>query len=178
MPCKLLTWDHRGRERRVGRATREPHGKPPPPLAEGQVPRLVPAPCLRRACDMCAPKGRRQGRPPPATHLRPPRVRDEGGGGVESAPPPEAKAAGWGGGGERVRGGPHDRARRGHAPYGPRRGDHRGCGHGEGKATTGATRHAPPPLQRDQCRASCLRRACNVLTPEGRQRGRPPPPTP
>ena len=44
---------------------------------------------------------------------------------------------------------------------------------------TGATRLAPPPpLQRDKCRASCLRRACDVLTPEDGQRGRPPPPTP
>ena len=43
---------------------------------------------------------------------------------------------------------------------------------------TGATRLAPPPLQRDKCRASCLRRACDVLTPEDGQRGRPPPPPP
>ena len=43
--------------------------------------------------------------------------------------------------------------------------------------TTGATRQAPPRLQRDKCRASCLRRACDVLTSEDGQRG-PPPPTP
>ena len=102
-------------------------------------------------------------------------------GGGRKPPPPEDKAAGWGGSGERVRDGPHDRARRVHAPCKPQRGDHRGCERRVGRATTGATRHAPPPpLQRDQCRASCLRRACDVLTPVDRQRGRPPtpPPTP
>ena len=35
--------------------------------------------------------------------------------------------------------------------------------------------HTAPPLQRDKCRASCLRRACDVLPPEDGQRGRPPP---
>ena len=47
---------------------------PPPPPAEGRGPRLVPAPCLRRACDMRATKGRRQAPPPPPppAHLRPP----------------------------------------------------------------------------------------------------------
>ena len=34
---------------------------------------------------------------------------------------------------------------------------------------------SPPPLQRDKCRASCLRRACDVLTPEDGQRDAPPP---
>ena len=37
---------------------------------------------------------------------------------------------------------------------------------------------SPPPLQRDKCRATCLRRACDVLTPEDRQRDAPPPPPP
>ena len=59
--------------RRVGGATTgDTRQAPPPPRAEVQVPRLVPAPCLRRACDVQATKGRRQGRPPPA-HLRPPK---------------------------------------------------------------------------------------------------------
>ena len=88
---------------------------------------------------------------------------------------PEDKAARWGGNGERVRDGPHGRARRKHAPCKPQRGGHRGCERRVGRATTGATRQAPPPLQRDECRASCLRRACDVLTPEDGQRGRPPP---
>ena len=49
-PCKPQRGDHRGCDRRVGRAM--PGGTrqaPPPPPAEGQVPRLVPAPCSRRA---------------------------------------------------------------------------------------------------------------------------------
>ena len=48
------------------------HKACPPPPTEGQVPRLMPAPCLRPACDMRAAKGRRQA-PPPHTHLRPPK---------------------------------------------------------------------------------------------------------
>ena len=36
----------------------------------------------------------------------------------------------------------------------------------------------PPPPQRDKCRASCLHRARNVHTPEGRKQGRPPPHAP
>ena len=54
----------RGCARKVGGATTGDTRQAPPP-AEGQVPRLVPAPCLRRACDVRATKGRRQGRPPP-----------------------------------------------------------------------------------------------------------------
>ena len=49
-------------------------GNPPPHCS--QVPRPVLASCLRRACDMRATKGTRQGRPPPPTYRRPP----EGGG--------------------------------------------------------------------------------------------------
>ena len=174
-PCKPQRGDHRGCERRVGRATTGATRHAPPPPAEGQVPRLVPAPCLRRACDMRATKGRRQAPPP---HTPPPPQgwgMKVGRGGQRPPPPPEDKAARWGGSGERVRDGPHDRARRKHAPCKPQRGGHRGCERRVGRATTGATRQAPPPLQRDKCRASCLRRACDVLTPEDGQRGRPPP---
>ena len=75
-----------------------------------------------------------------------------------------------------MRDGPHDRAQREHAPCKPQQGDHRGCDRRVGRATTGATRLAPPPhLQRDKCRASCLHRARDVLTPGDRQRGSPPP---
>ena len=63
-----------------------------------------------------------------------------------------------------------------HALCKPQRGDHRGCDRRVGRATTGATRQAPPHLQRDKCRASCLHRARDVLTPEDRLRGSPPPP--
>ena len=79
-------------------------------------------------------------------------------------PPPENTAAGWGGSGTKVRDEPHDRAPREHAPYKPQRGDHRGCDRRKGRVTTGATRQAPPPQRRDKCRASCLRRAGDVLT--------------
>ena len=146
---------------------------PPPPL-----PHLVPASCLRCACDMRATKGRRQGRPPPPpTHLRPPQGWGMKVGGGEKRTPPEDKAAGWGGSGERVRDGPHDRARREHAPYKPQRGDHRGCERRVGRATTGATRQAPPPPAEGQVPrlvpAPCSRRAY-----ARGQTTRTPPPTP
>ena len=135
----------------------------PPPRQPSASPRacVVLASCLRHACN----EGRTTWAPLPPPHTpAPPRVGDAGRGGAKSAPPPpEDKAAGWGGSGERVRDGPHDRARRGHAPCKPQRGDHRGCERRVERATTGATRHAPPPpLHRDRCRASCLRRACVV----------------
>ena len=152
----------RGCARRVGRATTGATRQAPPP-AEGQVPRLVPAPCLRRACEVRATKGRRQGRPPPPTHLRPPRVGDAVGGGRKAPPPPEDKAAGWGGSGERVRDGPQDRARREHAPCKPPRGDHRGCERRVGRATTGATRQAPPPCRGTGAAPRAAPRACAVL---------------
>ena len=58
-----------------------------------------------------------------------------------------------------MRDGPHDRARRKHAPCKPQRGGHRGCERRVGRATTGATRQAPPP-----CRGtSAAPRACAVL---------------
>ena len=44
------------------------------------------------------------------------------------------------------------------------------------KGDDGSHTASPPPLQRDKCRTLCLRRACDVLTPEDGQRGRPPPP--
>ena len=44
-----------------------------------------------------------------------------------------------------------------------------------GKGDDGSHTASPPPQQRDKCRASCLRRACDVLTPEDGQRERPPP---
>ena len=80
-----------------------------------------------------------------------------------SGPPPEDTAAGWGGSGTGVRDQPHDRAQREHAPCKPQRGDHRGCNRRKGRVTTGATRQAPPPKRRDKCRATCLRRAYDVL---------------
>ena len=152
---------------------------PPPPPAEGRVPRLVPAPCLRRACDMGAKKGRRQGPPP---HTPPPPqgwgMKEGRGGQRPPPPPPEDKAARWGGGGERVRDGPHDRARRKHAPCKPQRGGHRGCERRVGRATTGATRLAPPPPAEGQvprlAPTPCSRRAYA----KGQTARKPAPPTP
>ena len=68
-----------------------------------------------------------------------------------------------------MRDGPHDRARREHAPCKPQREDQRGCERRVGRATTGATRHAPPPPSRGTGAApracavlvSCLPHACN-----------------
>ena len=158
-----------------GEGREGPKGTPPPPAAAKCL-----TPCLCRACvvpatcvqrredDMGAP-------PPPHTPGWGMRV----GGGAKSAPPPppEDNAAGWGGSGERVRDGPHDRARRGHAPCKPQRGDDRGCERRVERVTTGATRHAPPPLQRDGCRASCLRRARVVpaTSVQRREDDKPPP---
>ena len=97
---------------------------------------------------------------------------------AERGPPPEDNAAGWGGSEERVRDGPHDRAQREHAPCKPQRGDHRGCDRRVGRATTGATRLAPPPPAEGQVPrlvpAPCSRRAYA----RGQAARKPPPPTP
>ena len=45
-----------------------------------------------------------------------------------------------------------------------------------GKGDDGGHEACPTPQQKDRCRAMCQRRACDVLTPEEGQRGRPPPP--
>ena len=79
-----------------------------------------------------------------------------------------------------MRDGPHDRAQREHAPCEPQRGDHRGCDRRVGRATTGATRLAPPPT----CRGtSAAPRACTVLATclrqgTGSEEAPPPPPPP
>ena len=161
-----------------GEGREGPKEKPPPPRSS-QVPHPVLASCLRRACDMRAAEGRRHGRPSPPHTPPPPQGWEMQVGGGEKRPPPEDKAAGWGGSGERVRDGPHDRVRREHAPCKPQRGDHRGCERRVERATTGATRHAPPPCRGTGAApracavlASCLRHACN----EGKTTS-PPPPT-
>ena len=119
---------------------------------------VVPTSCLRRACN--GGETIRAPLPPPPT----PAPRGQGmrvGGGAKSDTPPEGNAAGWRGSGRRVQDETHDRARRGHTPCKPRRGDHRGSERRVERATTGAARHAPPPLQRDGCRALCLRQESN-----------------
>ena len=153
--------------RKVGGATTGDSRQAPPPCrGTSAAPRVCAmlASCLRRACY----EGETTRAPPPPP---PPPPRGWGmqvGGGEKRPPPPEDKAAGWGGSGERVRDGPHDRARREHALCKPQRGDHRGCERRVGRATTGATRHAPPPCRGTGAAphacavlASCLRHACN-----------------
>ena len=161
-----------------GREGPKENPPPPPPLQPSASSRacLVLASCLRHAC--CGERMTWAPLPPPHTPA-PPRVGDAGRGGGKAAPPPEDKAAGWRGSGERVRDGPNDRARREHAPCKPQRGDHRGCERKVERATTGATRHAPPPCRGTGAApracavlASCLRHACN----EGKTTS-PPPPT-
>ena len=132
------------------------------------------ATCQRRACDVLTPEEGQRGRPPlptPNSHTHRGKGRGQRGDGegtwgmtvAGSGPPPEDTAAGWGGSGTRVRDKPRDRAQREHAPCKPQRGDHRGCNRRKGRVPTGATRQAPPPQRRDKCRASCLRRAYDVL---------------
>ena len=160
-----------------GEGREGPKENPPPPLQPSASPRacVVLASCLRHACN----EGKTTRAPPPPPHTpAPPRVGDAGRGGRKAPPPPEDKAARWGGSGERVRDGPHDRARRKHAPCKPQRGDHRRCERRVGRATTGATRQAPPPPAEGQVPrlmpAPCLRRAYA----RGRTARVPPPPTP
>ena len=126
------------------------------------------ASCQRRACVVpvtCVQRREDDKASPPPHTSAPPRVGDEGREGRTAAPPPEDKAARWGGSGERVRDGPHDRARRKHAPCKPQRGGHRGSERRVGRATTAATRHAPLPSRGTSAAprasavpATCLRR--------------------
>ena len=173
----------RGCARRVGGATTGDtrQAPPPPPPAEGQVPRLVPTPCLRRACDVRATKGRRHGRPPPPHIPPPPQGWGMQVGGAKRGPPPKQSGRVGrqrrAGAGRTTRPCP-ERARAVQAPAGGpagvrtqgRKGDdgsHKAC-------------PPPPPLQRDRCRASCLRRACVVPATcvQRREDDKPPPPPP
>ena len=146
-------------------------GKPPPHCSL--------ALCLRRACFVPATcvlqREDDKGAPPPHT---PPPPRGWGMTVAQRGLPPEDNAAGWGGSGERVRDGPHDRAQREHALCKPQRGNHRGCDRRVGRATTGATRQAPPPAAEGQVPrlvpAPCSRRAYA----SGQAARKPPPPTP
>ena len=127
------TWARKGRRGRTRpRGYGGPKGETPPPTAASPCACVVLASCLRHACY--------KGKTTRAT--RGMTVAERG------PPPPEDNAAGRGGSGERVRDRPHDRAQREHAPCKPQQGDHRGCDRTVGRATTGATRLAPPPICR------------------------------
>ena len=142
----------------------------PPPLQRDKCC----ASCLRRACVVPATCVLRReddkGAPPPPHTPPPPQGWGMQVGGGGKRPPPKDKAAGRGGSGERVRDGPHDRARKEHAPCEPQRGDDRGCERRIGGATMGATRHAPPPVEGQVPRlvpAPCLRPACDMRATKG-----------
>ena len=99
--------------------------------------------------------------PPPPHTSAPPRVGDEGREGRTAPPPPVDKAARWGGSGERVRDGPHDRARRKQAPAGQP-----GVRTHGRKGNDGSHTATPPP-----CRGtSAAPRACAMLATCLRQR--------
>ena len=101
----LSTMRRRGDYRQGAKAAGDPgerslyHGEgregpkeksPPSPAAAKCL-----TPCLRRACDMRATKGRGHGRPSPPPHTpAPPRVGDARRGEAKSAPPPRTKRQG------------------------------------------------------------------------------------
>ena len=136
---------------------------PPPCRGTGAAPRAcaVLASCLRHACN--------EGMttrlpPPPPTHLRPPKGWGmKVGRGGQRPPPPEDKVASWGGSGERLRDGPHDRARRKHAPCKPQRQGALAVRTQGRKGDDGRHTASPPPPAEGQVPrlvpAPCLRRA-------------------
>ena len=170
-PCKPRRGDHRGCGRRVEGATKGAARQTPPPPSRGTG-------AAPRACDARATERKRQAPPPPPHASAPPRVGDAGKEGRTAAPPPEDKAARRGGSGERVRDGLHDRAQETQAPSRPQRGGGPGERTQSGQGEDGGHAACPTPQQKDKCRATCQCRACDVLTPEEGQRGRPPPPRP
>ena len=120
-----------------------PNGNPaPPPQQPSASPRdcVVPTSCLRRACN--GGETKRAHLPPPPNPV-PQRAGRADKGEATSDPPPRGQRGRAGG--QRWRDEPHDRARRGHAPCKPRRGDRREGGRRVERATTGATRRTPPP---------------------------------
>ena len=116
--------------------------------------------------------------PPPPTHHRPPKGGGCRKGGADSGRPSRGQSGKTGrqrgeGAGRTTRPCPRE-ARAVQAPAGGAPGERTQSGKGD----DGGQAACPTPQQKDKCRATCLRRACNVLTPEEGQRGRPPLPTP
>ena len=132
------------------------------------------ATCQRRACDVLTPEEGQRGRPPlptPNSHTHQGKGRGQRGDGEGTwgmtvagcGPPPRGHRGRVGrpwneGAGRTTRPCPKG-ARAVQAPTG----GPPGCDRRKGRMTTGAIRQAPPPQRRDKCRASCLRRACDVL---------------
>ena len=155
---------------------REPHGRPPSP-AEGQVPRLVPAPCLRRAY-----AGERTARAPPPPPPSPPPTKERGedseevarghGGGTEDRPTCQGKRRAASGGDAKKKKKP--RTKQTNAPEeesektgtktaanGGRPGRHGpawDAGEVPDHGDMGAPKGKPPPHRCSH--ALCLRRAC------------------
>ena len=123
-PCRPQRGDHRGCNRRKGRVTAGATRRTPPPPAEGQVPRLVPSPCLRRACAI----GRTARTPPPPPPTPPPTH--------EKGDDSEETAGGHGGGRKKTGNKGHQHARAGADSRG-RRGMAGARGHGKGRGTGG-----------------------------------------
>ena len=146
---------------------------PPPPLQPSASARacVVLASCLRHACNEWSP-------PPPPPHTpAPPRLGDAGRGGAKSGPAPRTKrqgceAAGRGCGTDHTTV-PEESRRRASPSEGPP-----GVRTQGRKGDDGSHQACPPPLQRDRCRASCLRCACVVPATcvQRREDDKPPPP--
>ena len=155
---------------------REPRGMPPPCRGTGAAPRTraLLASSLRHECN----EGKTTSPPPPHTSA-PPRVGEAGREGRTAAPPSRGQSGKMGrqrgeGAGRTTRPCPRE-ARAVQAPAGGAPGERAQSGKGD----DGGQAACPTPQQKDKCRATCQRRACNVLTPEEGRRGHPPPlPTP
>ena len=116
--------------------------------------------------------------PPPPTRLRPPKGGGCRKGGADSGPPSRGQSGKKGrqrgeGAGRTTRPCPRE-ASAVQAPAGGAPGERTQSG----KDEDGGHAACPTPQQKDKCRATCQCRACDVLTPEEGQRGRPPPPHP
>ena len=167
-PCKPRRGDHQGCGRKIEGATKGAARQTPPPCrGTGAAP---------RACDARATEGKRQAPPPPPTCLRPPKGGGCRKGGADSGPPSRGQSGTMGGqrgegAGRTARPRPREasaeQARAGGAP-----GERTQSGQGD----DGGHAACPTPQQKDKCRATCQCPACDVLTPEEGQRGRPPPP--
>ena len=157
-----------------GKAQRRTPPPPPQPSASARA-CVVLASCLRHAC--CGGKTTWAPLPPPHTPA-PPRVGDAGRGGRKAAPPRGQRGRVGRqrreGAGRTTRPSPK-RARAVQAPAGGPPGV-RTQGR---KGDDGSHKACSPPLQRDRCRASCLRRACVVPATcvQRREDDKPPPPT-
>ena len=168
-PCKPWRGDHRGSGRRIEGATKGAARQTPPPVQrDGSH-----ASCLRRGSN-----GGKTTRPPPPppTCLRPPKGGGCTKGGADSGSPSRGQSGTMGGqrgegAGRTARPRPREASAE-QVPAGGAPGERTQGGQGD----DGGHAACPTPQQKDKCRATCQCRACDVLTPEEGQRGRPPPP--